>query len=108
MEALIYAAYIRLAVCRVAMSTLRSRILAGAKAQSKPALEPALTVAVDDRTRPKQFLLAWNRLAVLLLPDVLRAAGIRWESNVLEFTLAKAVVDSMPHRDTLSSHLVGA
>jgi hypothetical protein len=57
------------------------------------------------RSRTKRFTIAWSTLSLLILPEVLRHAGIAWDSRSLERLLLKAMIDPNRSRDTLLRRL---
>ena len=103
-RALLHLATIRLAVCRTAMQTLQQRVLAQA-ADRSPVLESAVKEHLEQRSRVKRFTMAWSLLSLLLLPEVLRHAGISWTSRHLELLLLKSMLDPNRRRDTLPGRL---
>lgn len=107
-KALIYAALIRLAVSRTAMESLCGRVLsAGQEAGGEP-MRQVLAQTLKHRGSHKRFLKAWNCYSLLLLPEVLKEAGITWDIDKLELLLFSAMLDPNKNRDTLSRRLADA
>lgn len=105
-RALIYLAVIRLCVSRTALRALQRWVLAEARQRPEcKGLAPALDAAMHRQSRTKRFTIAWSMLSVLLLPEVLRHAGIAWGPRSLERLLLKAMLDPNRDRDTLIGRL---
>jgi hypothetical protein len=107
-RALVLAAAIRLMVSRVVIESILGRVAAAAQRQYSPAERAALMEYFVLRIGSERFAAVWRDLFVFFLVEVLRRAGVDWNSRHLEELLLSSMLDPNRARDSLRSRLLDA
>jgi hypothetical protein len=107
-RALVLGAALRLMVSRVALDSLRHRLVRESRRQHSPALGAWFEQMLVNRTGHRRFARVWTELSLMFLPEVLRTAGFDWDSNGLELLLVAFMLDPNPERNSLFLRLARA
>ncbi len=99
-KALIYAALLRVALSRTALSILRRRLL-GKRRDTGTAFSMALEHQVTRRTPELRAAEVFSTFAPFLLPEVLAKAGVIWERRHLESLMFLSMLDPNKSRELL-------
>jgi putative transposase len=104
-HALILACAIRLMVSRVALMCLRRRFHTAFSKHCQGDMLEFVDQMLVRRSSTKRFMTIWAGSSLLFLPEVLRCAGVGWNSASLEMMLAASMLDPNRCRDMLFERL---
>ena len=107
-RSLILCSAIRLAVSRAALGYLRTRAMAAVRGQYAEDIAGFIEERLALRIVTRRFITVWHEYSLLLLPEVLKCAGLPWDFGSLDLLLFAAAFDTNRNRDSLTRRLVEA
>jgi len=100
-RALVIAAAIRLMVARVVLDSIRARHAAEVGRRVPPEFHDFVHEQLRVRTAPERFHAVWHDLSVFYLLEVLRKAGVGWNTRHLDDLLIAGMLDPNRSRTSL-------